>query len=279
MKIKLHFFIVIKLALFMLALPAYAANQVESLEQITFGIKDKEMKQRWESSFKAGTLPPLKELQIPDKPVTKRKKLVITSDATLPAKKPSIPSATPIDVQLYIPDTALETYTGNITITDHQPGLVKGNLESIKQPIEILYKIPEKNLLYIDSKSKDMVLEYNNYLFQMSLQRRVILYDKKQKQVKLISISEGDEVPYTKTIKELGIVINQQKRSDEVENPPVEINYRGETATLNQGDQITMGKSDSAIQVHLLNSYAYNPKREQLLEGLPYFVSLIISGR
>lgn len=62
----------------------------------------------------------------------------------------------------------------------------------------------------------------------------------------------------------------------QLENPPVEITYGGNSVTLNQGERQSLGDGAQAIEVYLLSSFAMDPRRAMLQEGQPFYVNLIL---
>ena len=259
-----------------ISLPALAKDHVESLEQITSGVRNPAMKKRWEFNYKKGTLPPLKALPIPSRPISKRKVFAMAESQKVIAKRPVIPENSPIAVQVFTKDMKMTRYQGEYKVISHQEGALKGQIANSKEAFEIIYKLPRTKTLDDSFSNSSMILDYETDVSDSALQRRIVLYDQEQKFPKIVSLAEGSEKPYQTTLEEIRLTIVQDVQSEFVENPPVTVNYKGQSVTLMKGDQKSLGKGKDEIQVYLLSSYAHDPRRRELLEGQPYYVNIII---
>lgn len=257
------------------SLPALATEKVESIEQITSGVRNPEMKKRWDAAYKKGALPPLKTLPIPSQPVSRRKAIKVADGFKVPVRRPKIADSVPIDVQVFIKDPKLTQYRGGFKIISHREGVLAGKIDTSKETFEVLYKLPQTKSVKVAISDPSLFLDYRTDVSASALQRRIILYEKEKKMPKIVSITEGSEKPYRMTLSEIGLTIVQNVQSNNIDNPPVTISYQGQSVTLSQGEEKSIGKGNKALQIHLLNSFAYNPK-VGLLEGQPYFVSIII---
>ena len=269
-------FLATALSILYAGLPASASETVQSIEQITGTIRNPEMKKRWESTFKNGTLPPLNKLPIPGEPVSRREAIQVTGGLKVSAKRPEIADTVPADVQIFTKDLNLTGYHGQYRVTSHRDGVISGKIGDSREAFEILYKLPQNKQAGIKISEPNLFLDYQTDLAESSLQRRIVLYNRNTKMPIIASIAEGSEKPYRKTFNEIGLTIRQNVPSDEVDSPPVTVRYDDQTITLSQGEEKSIGKGQKAIRIYLLNSYAYDPRKEALLEGQPYYVKLII---
>lgn len=255
---------------------ALSQNNVESIEQITSAVRNPEMKKRWENAYNNGTLPPLNTLPIPSQPVSQRQAIKMPSDLEVPYKRPVIAESVPIDVQIYTKDLKLTKYRGKYEVVSHRDGVLVGKIDNSKETFEILYKLPQTKHAEIVIAAPNLFLEYHNYLSESAIQRRIVLYDQETKIPKIISIAEGSETPYRMILSEIGLTIVQNVQPNNDDDPSITINYNGQSVTLLPGDEKSIGRGNNALRIHILSSYAYNPKEELLLEGQPYYVNIII---
>jgi len=251
-----------------------ANNQgLKPIDKITIGIKDKNMRALWIQADKAGNLPPLAQIPAPEKRVSQRQ-LVTTEKIETPKPiRPVIHKKVAVDIQPFSSGRIIQ-YHGDFQIIDNKLGVLIGKIKNSDKPLEFHYKLPDKSksrMLRLKQKSV-LQLSFLNDVQDTALQRRIVLSDKGNI-APFVYISEGSNKPYNKVIKEVGLIIEQQNKT---ESPYVKVTYKKETVVLKQGEYRRIGKGNNAVEVYLRASVAINQKKQVLREGQAYYVNLVI---
>ncbi|MBE9561036.1 MAG: hypothetical protein IMF15_09620 [Proteobacteria bacterium] len=243
---------------------------MKPIDKVTVGIEDNEMRQLWVKADSEGKLPPIDKIPVPDKRLSQR---IIVAEKIDGQKlnRPSIHESVIADIQPFS-TVAITEYKGELQIIENKPGLLIGKIQKLDSQLELYYKLPIKNKVLPLKKKATLQLTLRDDVQDSALQRRIVLSDDGVI-APFVYISEGSNRPYNETIKEIGLKIQQEDKS---EHPPVKVTYKNKTVVVKQGERRKIQIGDKTIEVYLVSSVAINLKEQVLREGQPYYVRLVI---
>jgi len=242
----------------------------ENVDDIVSGISDPEMQKRWKDAESKGDLPPVNVIPVPAVRVEKRKPMEIKEPQKEP-KRPVISEKTKIDVQTYS-KKPINSYKGSFRITNHDVGVLTGNLVQNEETFELMYKIPDQSAKISVPTGEDLQLQLLDQVNYSSLQRNIILY-KKGGPAFLVYVAEGSDKPVNKKIDALNLTIEQQKGEG---NTPVRIIFAGDSLILKQNQEGEIGEGEQTLNVYLMESIAIDPREAMLRQGQPYYVHIML---
>jgi len=253
----------------------HGAETVKSIQQITTAVQNPKMKQEWQRAYENGELPPLNQIPVPEKPLSIRRPVQLAeSDLQFKNVRPIIPDKVPVAIQVFSKQADLQQYQGRFEIVSAKQGILSGSIKK-GVPLELIYKLPQSRQLSALSRDREIYIDFSNTVVQSTLMQRVIVYEKTDRTPIMLSISEGSNQPYRRDLEKYGLKISQQPTDKENSAPPVKISYQGKSVVVNMGQQAILKAGAKQLKVYLRSSYAHTGSAESM-EGLPYYVSLII---
>lgn len=257
----------------MLMIIGCASNGQEgsaSAGRVFAGVPDPKMQQVWQKAEAAGTLPSMEGIPVPKQFITDREQIVV-AELEPQKRRPFFAEGTSAGVKPFSVKP-VRFYEGDFQVTRHTPGLIVGTLSQRGEQYEIHYKIPDAQRKIAIAEQTDMKLSLRDEVVGSALQRRIVLR-KADGTPSFVYIAEGSDSPFTKTLMQAGLRIEQAGKSV---NPPVQVTYRGQSVTLEPGQRKQVGQGASAVEIYLLWSVAISPQQAMLQEGQPYYVNIMI---
>ncbi len=258
------FLAVIALIVFFTGCSASQPRKITSIEQIAGTVPKKQMRKRWINAERK--VPPVEKIPLPEKSVTQRKFTIIATKKPI-AKRPVISPDSPVAVKLFS-TRPIAKYTGPFKVFKSAPGNVVGNLENLRIPLEILFKLPEDSQRLRVEEGMTLSLELRDEVKNAALQRHIVLT--KNNQLRFLYLSEGSGKPFIWTSDSPRIVI--QQRSGEKGTSPVEITIGRDKQILKVGQKVKIGE----YAAMLISSFFTDPKKKIVVQGDPYHITLII---
>lgn len=247
---------------------APATNQ-EAIDSIG----DPKAREVWQAAEDSGNLPPVSAVPRPSNPVTIRKPATVASEPRAPAR-PVIPDEAVVAVQAFSP-SGVTAYSGPFEVTELRPGFMAGRMleHDNSAVLEVHYRLPERRQLNAVRQGQVLDLVYSESLVRNSLHQRIGLVDAGTGRVPLLWLSEGGREPYRAELQQFSVHVAQQGGEG---NPPVEVRFRDDVVTLEQGDSARIGRGERGVQVFLLNSYVVDQRYADADGGNPYHVMLVV---
>lgn len=243
----------------------------KELRPILQAVQDSVMVKRWKQAYEAKQMPLLETLPKPGQVVFRRMVVKIEQDTVIAANPPFLPDKLIATVEPFS-ITQISEYHGLFLVTDISPEKIKGTLEMIEQPMEIYYRLPEKQELLLEEGMR-LNLTLTEKIVRGSFTRMVSLLEDSLK-ILLFYLSDGSSVPYNRKIEDIGLTIIQHKNG-EGNRATVSITYKGQTFQMTEGDKVRAQDEFGEVEFFLLSSFFSQPSAIILSEGLPFYVTLM----
>ena len=184
-------------------------KELKPIDKVTIGIEDKEMRELWIKADNEGRLPPIEQIPIPDKRMTRRHVTTVGEIDIPKPVRPLIHEKVIADIQPFSLKT-INQYKGDFQIITNKPGVLIGKISDYDNPLEFHYKLPIKSNTVHLPRDSTLQLIFRDDVQDSALQRRIVLSDKGNI-APFVYISEGSNEPYIEVIKEIGLTIEQEK--------------------------------------------------------------------
>ena len=179
----------------------------EALRPILVAVQDSVMAERWLQAYKTDQLPPLETFPKTEQVVFQRRVRKIGQDSVIIGNPPVLPPELIATVEPFS-RSPIGEYRGDYLVTDLFPERISGRLEKVQQPLDIYYRLPNKQQLPIEKGARLSLTLFEDLVKEGSFVRIVNL-SKDSSNTLLLYIADGSNEPYSKTIKELGLTIEE----------------------------------------------------------------------
>lgn len=250
--------------------PLRKEQELTTIDKVLTGVADPKMQERWKQADGEEKLPPIDAIPTPKQRVSVRRPAVV-KEPPARMRRPVMPAETVAEAQLFSLKP-ITRYDGPFQVTKHKPGVIIGEMQRIKEQVELYYKLPDKQRQIAIPEGAKLQLRFRDVVVDGALQRRIILRTEEGAAL-FVYIAEGSQQPYRQTIDDLKLNIEQQRTGV---HPLVKVTYTGNTVTLKQGERQKIGEGKEAVNVYLLESTAMSPQRVILQEGQPFYINLVL---